>query len=281
MKLLIDQGYPDIVDECHLWVNTTDFDDLQWIKACTRMSAHQWVKLINLPAGVVIDPKNLWWTVSKFYRFAKDPNTIYIKIDDDVVLLDSLRQFKNFLDFRIDNPRYFLVSANVLNNSICTYMMQSFGLLSTENSGLQSISCDSHDKIGMSGNFAEALHDFVIENEFDLDKFHFSGSCGVANHARVCINCIVWFGEDMASLEEIPKDDEVFLSTTVPSRWNREVCIFGEYTVCHFGYGTQQRHLMENTDLLDKYHRNAFAGTGDWDASIRREKFRPGEISMR
>lgn len=277
MKLLLDKGYPDIVDECQFWVNTTDFEDLQWLKSFSRTTGLHWVRLKSLPAGAVMDSRNLWWTVCKFYGYARDPNTIYVKIDDDTVLIDSLKNFEKFLDFRIQNPQHFLISANVLNNSICTYFMQSAGLLS----GLKRISCDSHDKSGMSGIFAESLHKEVIKSGFDLDRFHINYSPEVAEFARVCINCISWFGEDMADLEEIPKEDEIFLSMTVPCRANRSVCIYGEYTVCHFGYGSQQRHLMENTDLLDRYHRNAFFDVVDGDVTLLKEKLLPREIQMR
>ena len=285
LKLFLDQGYPDIVDECQMWLNTTNFDDIQWIKSFSRTTGHPWVQLKSLPAGVAINPQNLWWTVCKFYKFAQDADTIYMKIDDDTVLVDSLHNFKKLLDFRIDNPQYLLVSANVLNNSICTFFLQSVGTSPVGAARLPHITYDSHDKMGMSGTFAEALHDLVIQNGFDLEKFHFTGNQEVADFKRVCINCIVWFGEDMADLEEIPKEDEIYLSTTAPSLSDRKVCVFGEYTVCHFGYGTQQRHLLENTNLLARYHQKAFGCKGDsisdCDSPSCKGRLRPHEIIMR
>lgn len=273
MKLLLDNAYPSVVDECHFWVNTTNFEDLQWIKSFSRTSGADWVHLKNLPVGTSIDPRNLWWSVSRFYQYAQTHDTIYVKIDDDTVLVDSLPNFERFLAFRIDHPEYFLVSANVVNNSICSHFMQSYGLLHE----VTRITYNSHDKIGMSGDFAEKLHNLVKEKDFDMAKFHFDGSREVDSFIRLCINCIAWFGQDMIGLE-IPRDDEIFLSVTMPRNLNRKICVFGGFTICHFAYGTQQHHLLENTSLIDQYHRNCFGK--EEDERCRQEKFMSHEISL-
>lgn len=274
MDLLSRENYSSVVDECHFWVNTTNFDDLQWIKAYSRTRGAGWVHLKNLPVGVSIDCKNLWWTVCHFYKLARASKTIYIKIDDDTVLIDPLQNFKRFLDFRIDHPEYFLVSANVINNSICTHFMQSAGILNE----LQTISYNSHDKVGMSGKFAEQLHNIIIDHMFDMAKFHFEGFRDINNWMRLCINCIAWFGEDMRGLE-VPRDDEIFLSTTVPRDLGRKLCVFGGYSVCHFSYGTQHHHLLANTSLLEKYQRNCLDGAKN--ITHRQERFQPHEINRR
>ncbi len=276
MRLLLDGGYPQIVDECQMWLNTTNFDDIQWIKSYSRTTGYPWVQVKKLPGDAVIDPRNIWWTVCKFYRYAQENDTIYVKIDDDTVLVDSLERFKRMLDFRIENPEYFLVSANVLNNSICTHMMQTAGC--TRLNKLPQITCDSHDRMGMTGKFAEALHHLVAENDFCLDDFHFTSVRDVADFKRLCINCVLWFGEDMLAIEEVPKEDEIFLSMTIPSRLNRKLCVFGEFTVVHFGYGSQQRHLMENTTLMEGYRKHALGRSGEHDLQTRWQRLDPREL---
>lgn len=255
-RLLLKQQYPAIVDACHLWLNTTDEDNLRWIQYIERTqdAGHRWFQVIRAPSPP--NAHKLWATVSKFYRYAQASNTINIKLDDDTVLVDNLENFKRLLDFRIEHPQYFLISANVLNNSICIHFLQKMRLLNT----FPGISLNCHDKIGMSGAFAERLHRHLLFLKGDMSYFSFDGGVKVPDFCRICINCILWFGKDMEECaRDVPEEDEIYLSSTIPSLLLRPVAIFGEFKVCHFSYSSQRVHLQAVPDILECYKKLAIA----------------------
>ena len=61
-----------------------------------------------------------------FYKKCVEPNTIYFKLDDDVVWMEP-GLIEKMVQFRIENPHYFLVSPLVINNSLSTYLLQIAG----------------------------------------------------------------------------------------------------------------------------------------------------------
>lgn len=116
----------DIIDECHLWVNTTKESDLNYLKS---LETHWPDFFRRVPSRVPVDGNR---SVSCFYGEAyRQPRTIYIKLDDDIVWLasDSIRKL---LEFRVANPRYFLVFADIWNNQLCDHLHQRCGLLTDE-----------------------------------------------------------------------------------------------------------------------------------------------------
>ena len=247
------QPYREVVDKVHLWMNTLDFLDRNFIK---RMSWDDpWFEVIKLnDDNQIIDTSILWHSVCKFYKFAMDFETIYIKADDDIVVVDDLVHFKQFLDFRIDNPQCFLVSANVLNNAILTREHQLNDHFS-QSSGL--VGRDSHDKLGMyNGPFAEDLHRQIIEHVQDqgLRYFDLKEKCiELTDYARLCINWISWFGADFNDFQgEVPQEDEEWLTTVKTKELQRSIRVCPTFQVVHFAFSSQRKHLSA-TDLLVRY----------------------------
>ena len=76
------------------------------------------------PDGVI----NGVLSIDAFYRYCCDDDTIYIKLDDDIIWLEP-NFFEELVSFRIANPSYFMVSPLVINNDISTYILQSKGLI--------------------------------------------------------------------------------------------------------------------------------------------------------
>ena len=244
-----------VVDECVFWVNTNDPEDLHYLRQTAE--GDSWFKLQRLPTGTHISHV-LWHTVHKFYETACDAQTIYIKLDDDLVYMDGLDRFQGFLDLRIDNPHPFLVSANVLNNPLFSHILQQQGILGT-NAGR--IGRNSQDAVGMSGSSAQCLHEEVLRTleqetsetvQFRIDNFY------LYDFERFAVNCIAWFGKDFAEFRgRVPQKDESFLTEDMPRGLARPVLVAGGFLTVHFAFLLQRRHLEENTDILHRYRRLA------------------------
>ena len=74
--------------EWHLWENTRNDNDKTYI---TKLADHNdWIKIIEKNIDNRIKGTNI--AIAKFWEYTTDPNTIYIRLDDDIVWLD-----KNFI----------------------------------------------------------------------------------------------------------------------------------------------------------------------------------------
>ena len=68
------------------------------------------VNLVWQPDGVV----NGNASINAFYKDCTEQDTIYFKLDDDIVWMES-GLIEKMVKFRVDNPHYFLVSPLVIN----------------------------------------------------------------------------------------------------------------------------------------------------------------------
>lgn len=259
------QKYRTVLDRIDIWVNTLDGEDLAFIYR-TEAKDPAFYNAIPLPKGVELSSnKPLWQTVCKFYKFACDIDTVYIKVDDDIVWVDSEERFRRFLDFRIDHPEYFMISANVINNSLLTHMHQRFGTIPYKDAGI--VNWNSHCKVGLwSGEFAEHLHKTVWEYaERDgsltkaMERFRITPEQYVLfNYERIAINWVSWLGEDLASFGgDVPAGDEEWLCKTKAKQLEKPICIFFGFIVSHLYFGPQRQHCEAKTDFLQRYREDA------------------------
>ena len=245
-NILDQQG---LIDEHHFWVNTCNADDLAWIRA--RCDEHpDFLKSIECPVTPAGIP-----TICLFYQLERYRNldAIIIKMDDDLCYL-APNAIWNLLSFRMENPEYFLVFANTINNSSCDIMRQRAGLIK-EFPFWATIGCG--DPIYTSGEFALASHRTFLEQlkdgdlkliESQFERFHFRPG------ERGSINCVCYFSEDIELVEWTSSDDEHLMTveTTLSSGRINAVC--GSAVVAHFAFGPQ-RELVEAAGLLECYRR--------------------------
>jgi hypothetical protein len=233
-----------IIDEWHLWLNTVNHEDISF---CERLKmAYPFVRTKPLPGR---------WSgnqsIHRFFVDCVDPNTIYIRFDDDIVWVDE-DAIVTLLDFRIANPDYFLIFPNIVNNSLMSHIHQRMGILPT-NMGI----CDYAvlDKNGWRrGDVAEMIHREFLKNlnERKLDRYKFERWI-LYFYERFSINSFAFFGKDFAQFSgKVDLDEENWLSKNKPSQLGRMNCVCGDSLLVHFAYHTQ-RPFLEDTDILKKY----------------------------
>ncbi len=234
----------DIVDRYDIWVNTHNCADIEFFKRLAQ--EYSVINLVWQPDGIVCGNQS----INAFYRQCIDDRTIYFKMDDDIVWMEP-DAIKRMVDFRIDNPSYFLVSPLVINNAISTYLLQVFDKIKLS----QYCRSNAADEfLWKSGDFACQLHNWFIErymrpqrvSELHLGK-HEMGMI------RFSINAILWFGEEMKKFNgDIPEDDEEFLSCIYPTVHGLLNCWNGDVIFSHFAFYTQREEL-DRISILDKY----------------------------
>lgn len=245
LELLIPQllDYQSIVDEYRFWVNTTDSDDIEYLKH----KQTEYPLLFTLEFLTI--PCNGNYSIYSFFKDCIDENTIYIRFDDDIVCMDTLDAFKSFLDFRIDHPEYFLVFANILNNAIITHLHQHFGNLTLEN-GV--VTYDCMDGLGWkSPIFCKKLHEQVLNKP--ISSFRFNTCWRLYEKQRISVNCISWLGSEFKKFNGmVGQDEEHWLTEIAPNIQQKINCIYGGFVCVHYAFYTQRSHI-DSTNILERY----------------------------
>lgn len=234
----------DIIDRYDIWVNTHNCADIEFFRKLAE--AFPVINLVWQPDGVV----NGIASINAFYRSCVEERTIYFKLDDDIVWMEP-DLINKMLDFRIDNPDYFLVSPLVINNSLTTYLLQLEEKIKLDR---YCNSNASHTVLWHSGRFAASLHNWFIENYLNKDQWQklYMGKKEMSM-TRFSINSVLWFGDEMRSFDGVvPGDDEEFLSCVYPSLKGKSNAWNGNAILAHFAF-FPQRDELDKQGILDKY----------------------------
>ena len=234
----------EIVDRYDIWVNTHNGADIEFFKRIAEKFPK--VNLVWQPDGVVNGNKS----INAFYKACIEPNTIYFKLDDDIVWMES-ELIEEMVKFRVDNPRYFVVSPLVINNSLSTYLLQLENKLKLD-AYYQAYASDS--VLWKSGNFAQELHTWFIKNylkDRQWEKLYVGKK--EMGMTRFSINAILWFGDEMKKFAGIvPGDDEEFMSCIYPTQQGMSNAWNGDAIVAHFAFYTQ-REALDKNGILERY----------------------------
>jgi hypothetical protein len=253
LELLIPQltKYYDatLIDEYHLWINTHNEEDINFINNCSKTQS--FIKIIHRN-NIHFDQGNL--RIDRFFDYCIDENNIYIRFDDDIIVCDTIDAFQKFIDFRIDNPQYFLVFGNILNNAVVSYYQQKLN-----NNFINGHICNNTcaDEVGWKNYlFAEKIHNdilYTLSNDKSFDKYYFKTNPETFNQ-RVSINMFAFFGKDLKKLTNgfVDPDEEEFLSNTLPTQNNLKNIIFGQYCCVHYSFWTT-RYYLDKIGMIDNY----------------------------
>jgi hypothetical protein len=234
----------DVVDRYDLWINTTNKQDIEFFKILSEKFPK--INLVYQPDGIVDGNRS----INAFYKQCIEEDTIYFKLDDDIIWMEP-NMLEKMVRFRIDNPEYFIVSPLVINNAICTYIMQNTGKIKLNK---YYTARAAEDVLWKSGAFAVQLHEWFLTTQLP-DKRYKNLYCGKRPIAmnRFSINSILWFGHEMKKFEGIvPDDDEEYLSVIKPTALGAVNCINGDAITAHFAFFTQRKQL-DKLNILNRY----------------------------
>lgn len=277
-----------VLDEFHLWVNTINEEDLEYI----NKFADQYSDFVHLKYGCdELDPEQMGKShnVKRFYNYCVEPDTFYFKIDDDIIFIED-GTFEKLSQYKLDNPKIFLTFPTIVNNPWCTHFLRINNHIDVPECSVCSHSWNidlenAKDAIKnsssiMSDNLYEPkLEDFIPEDRvisrlycFDpsiayylLDSFYTKivkneikdwdiGNIVLDNYETVCINFVMWSGEDFAKFNGDVKSvgDEPWLATFYPCKFDLKNAMVGNTRVAHYAFWPQRPHL-NTTNILEKY----------------------------
>ena len=244
MRLLVPQVLASgLVDRYDLWVNTAVPADLAFLEGLARLDPR--VRLVPHPEGAPASVE----AIGGYSRLAMDADTVYVRLDDDVVWLEP-GFFETLLAFRFAHPEYFLVMPLVVNNALGSYLLQTFGKLAVSRPFTTTCLC----KVGWRDpDVAFQLHRLFLDlaRRGETNRLH----CGPVEIAlnRFSINCIVWFGRDMALAGGVRgTDEEEELSSSMAVRLGRRNCFQTDAVAAHFAFYSQREEL-DRAGILEEY----------------------------
>ena len=237
----------DEFDEWSIWVNTDNQSDIDFIKHLSSTNEYITLHYLNIP----IDPNGSHTaTICKFFEGCIDENSVYLRLDDDIVYIqkDSIRKI---FEFRIENKDYFLVYGNILNNALITNLYQQKGVCTN----LPTVTYNCLDGNGwLNGHFAHDLHNIFFEkySTGNLDDFKINNWV-LSNFERCSINAISWLGSSFKEFNgEVGVSEETWLSEDKPKELNKPNIIFGDGLFVHYAFHPQ-RQVLQFTDVLTRY----------------------------
>jgi len=236
----------DFIDELRFWVNTNNQDDIAWMKTIRDSNSKVTLDDRFVSNGNCGQSTN----IHHFFDRCIDTDTIYIRIDDDIVWTDD-NFIETICDFRLNNPQYFLVFANIINNSVCDYYSQRCGMYSY----FEPFKNDCVCPVGWGDPLiAEKKHHYII-NKYLVSKTPFPITENVETNDRVSINCISWLGEEFSQFDGLVDiSEEIWLSSVKPKELNKTNCIVGSCRCVHYAFFPQRSHL-DSTNVLSNYEK--------------------------
>jgi len=237
----------DEFDKWVIWVNTTNDEDIEYIKSIAE--EYDYIELQH--SDIPVDPNGSHTaTICGFFKKCIDENSVYLRLDDDIVYIHK-NSINDLFKFRLANENYFLVFGNILNNAIITNLYQRNGILTH----LPIVNYDCLDENGWRNpNFSFDLHNhfFHKKTENKIEDF-FINNWELKNFERCSINSISWLGKTFKTFNgEVGLSEENWLSTDKPKELNMPNIIFGNSLFNHYAFAPQ-RGFLDTTNVLERY----------------------------
>ena len=234
-------------DTWELWMNTTNSEDISYMEEIA--SIHNFIKLRYLEV-----PHSGNLSIYSFFKYATDVNSVYLRLDDDIVYIHTGSITTIFTE-RIKDPFPFLMYGNIVNNALVSHLHQRTRALSSEKPVTYQCMCpvgwnDPNFALEVHNNFFDKLNSNNLESYFMSNWF-------LHDYARVSINVISWLGKTFSEFNgEVGNDEEAWLSVDKPKSIGRPNLILGNTLFCHYSFFTQ-RGFLDTTDILEKYRKLA------------------------
>ena len=253
MKLLVAHllRQRHVIAEHHWWLNTNIPEDIAFIRE-TCDDYPDFFRVCDKPFDAhKTHGDNIW----KFFKEFAEPETIYVRFDDDIVWMDD-DAVEMLVERRRHEDQALLVMGNIVNNSICTSRHRSAGLLPDLR---QPIGDDCCDPVGWKSPItARRVHRQFLADlaSGDVDRWK-EVQIPLRIGQRYSINVISWRGQDIASIPELYDDsieEEPFLTQVLPKRNGKANVVCSDALFAHFAFWPQRPYLdWTSDDVLQQY----------------------------
>jgi hypothetical protein len=244
-----------IVDEYILYMNTDEHQASDREYGYRLAEQYDWIRIIERPEGVNLGnlPKQRWTGLA--YREMVDPETIYVRLDDDVVYLHEAA-VENLVRARIEMPAPVAVFPIIINNAICSHFLQLCGKIPME---WGTVNAYCMDPTGWAnGPFAVKLHEMLMDHieAGTVESLYLYQDFPLQPGTQFSVSCFASRGEDYAALPQpgvlVPDEEESWHTIHQPVAKGVPNILRGNALVSHWSF-FPQHPFLNATDLLDRY----------------------------
>lgn len=275
--------YKKYIDEYHIYIATKNEKDIEYMKTFAKQN--DFVKLIYTYKNdnIVSDIEYVW---DNAYKNCYNDDTVYIKLDDDIVYIDE-SLFTKFVQYRIQNKDIPILYPVIINNCVISGKLEEKGIINFQKStkltsNWKNVFSPFHNFIQQTPGDVKRLQDLVgeqnllcpvawgdldycinLHNEFiksvqhnNTDKFKMENWV-LENCEPASIACISWIGSSLKKYTDLygpVKRDEQWWSVYVPTWSGHRNVVFGDCVVSHYAYYIQRNKGLDETDILEKYY---------------------------
>ena len=194
-----------------------------------------------------------WKNYYQYYssnKFEYEYTTI-IKCDDDIVFID-LNKLPKYIEF-VKNNDYDLVFANTINNGVSAYYQQNkYNLIPTELINLEYPNGGFCGSLWESGNKAEILHKYFIENYKKFLDYEYNNEI-IHIKTRFSINFFAVKGKNWDKICDCYIDDEHNLTVDYVQNRNFKNVLYTDFYVSHLSFHKQIETGINLINLIDSY----------------------------
>lgn len=264
--------YKSYISEYILFIATKKQSDIDYMLNFAKENS--FVKTIYLEGSL-----------DKTYKYCQEEDTVYIKLDDDIVYLEETL-FTDFVKFRLENKEPLIIFPIIINNTfISSYLQQKkifnftpksyiyekwpniFKKIKTKilNNDYNSI-CDlvKNNEVLCPYSWGNLNYCIKIHENFlndiknnNLDKYRIDDII-LEYSEPVSINCCCWIGGNLKKVIEKIGDisgDEPWLTLFAPTKINKSNIIYGKTIVSHYAFYKQRELGLDKTDISEKYYK--------------------------
>lgn len=239
-----------ILDEWYLCMNT-DPDQLSDIAYAEYLaSTNDWITIKNLPEGLeVLHPKQQ--NTKRFYSYMTDPDSVYLRFDDDIVYIEE-NAIERLASARINKPQPFVIFPIIWNNAVCSYYLQSMGIIDSEHGIVKDAYC--MDPVGWTDvEFAKYMHETLLQSieAGTVHKLFMHHDIQLPVGLQFSVSCFAHGSYE----NDVPIESEEESWHTVEMPWStgRANMILSNSLISHFSFYHQRDHLLNHTDYLQRY----------------------------
>jgi hypothetical protein len=258
-----------LVDEWWLCLNTDPTGqegDLRYAYMLARK--FPWIKIVDRPLGMPRrHPKQR--NTGYFYQYMIDPDTTYVRFDDDIVYVHPEAVARLVRSSRQRGINGGVASFPVMwNNSIISWFAQQAGII--PGAGSQDPVTGyiwpqvggpyCMDGVGWAdGKFAVEIHRLMLdalERGEDMEKFYFYQDFPVQLGTQFSVSVFASLGAMYAGLPQpgvlVPDEEEHWHTVHQPRVLGQPNVIVGDALVSHFTFNPQRRIVLAS-NTLDRY----------------------------
>lgn len=247
-----------VVDEVWAYMNTDPTGQEEDIAYAHELAKQHpgWFKIVHRPDGIPRHPGPKQRNTGYAYRYMTDPDTVYVRLDDDIVYLHE-DAIANLVTKRQEMPHATAVFGTIWNNAIVSYFAQAQQLIPVE-WGKCGMYC--MDPVGWAnGEFAVNIHRLLLDHieAGTVEDMYLYQDFPIPPGTQFSVSCFASLGSMYRDLPHgpgvlEPDEEEHWHTVHQPSVMGQPNILVGNAYVSHFTFMAQRPHVLAS-DVLDRY----------------------------